>query len=72
MIKIQGYVESQLEDLTSIELAAKLGVSLSMISAYKKSYNPSLAVAKKIYIADNIALHPYSESSLNYEINKDK
>jgi len=71
MVTIQNYVATQLEELSSIELRDKLGVSLSMLSSYKKSYNPSLAVAKRVYLVDSIVLHPYSEASLKYEIEKD-
>ena len=70
MVTIQEYVAAQLDELTSIELSDKLGVSLSMLSSYKKSYNPSLDVAKRIYAVDNITLHPYSSESLEYEIAK--
>jgi hypothetical protein len=68
MVKIQEYVAAQLEELTSIELKDKLGVSLSMISSYKKSYNPSLEVAKRVYKADKVVLHPFAEESLKYEL----
>lgn len=70
MVTIQNYVAEQLEELTSIELKDKLGVSLSMISSYKKSYNPSLDVAKRIYKEDNVVLHPFAEESLKYELTK--
>ena len=70
MVTIQEYVAEQLEDLTSIELKDKLGVSLSMLSSYKKSYNPSLDVAKRIYKIDNVVLHPFSDESLKYELEK--
>jgi len=68
MVKIQEYIANQLEELTSVELKDKLGVSLSMISSYKKSYNPSLDVAKRVYQADKVVLHPYAEESLQYEL----
>jgi len=68
MVFIKEYVASQLEEITSIELAEKLGVSVSMISAYKKSYNPSLAVAIRAYTADIVVLHPFAEESLKYEL----
>lgn len=72
MVTIQDYVVEQLEELTSIELKDKMGVSLSMLSSYKKSYNPSLEVAKRIYAKDNVVLHPFAEQSLIFEINKGK
>jgi len=68
MIFIKEYVVSQLEEITSIELAEKLCVSVSMISAYKKSYNPSLAVALRAYDVDKVILHPFAEESLKYEL----
>jgi len=65
---VQEYVALQLESLDSIALKDKMGVSLSMISAYKKSYNPSLEVAKRVYTLDNIVLHPFSEAGLKREL----
>lgn len=72
MVTIQDYIAEQLNNLTSIELKDKLGVSLSMLSSYKKSYRPSLDVAKRIYATDNVVLHPFAEESLKHEINKGK
>jgi len=71
MVTIQDYIVEQLETLDSKAVADKLQVSLSMISSYKKAYNPSLEVAKRVYKEDGVALHPYSEAALKYEINKD-
>lgn len=68
MITIQDYVNESLNHITSQALQAKLGISASMVSAYKKSYNPSLAVAITVYKLDKIVLHPFSEESLKYEI----
>jgi len=70
MVTIQSYVKHKLEEITSIQLADELGVSLSMISAYKKSFNPSLDVAKKVYARDKVVLHPFAEESLKYELAK--
>ena len=67
MVTVQGYVLEQLVELDSQGLANKMGVSLSMLSAYKKSYKPSLEVAKKVYLADKVILHPFSEESLKFE-----
>ena len=72
MVTVQEYVSKQLEELTSIELKDKMGVSLSMLSAYKKSYNPSLDVAKRVYKKDGIVLHPFSEESLKFELKENK
>ena len=71
MVTIQEYIANQQETIDNKDLALKLQVSISMISLYKKSYNPSLDVAKRVYIADGITLHPFAEESLKYEINKD-
>jgi len=71
MVTIQDYIDSQLEEINSATLAKKLQVSLSMLSSYKKSYNPSLDVAKRVYRVDSIALHPFSKESLDFEISKD-
>ena len=68
MITIQDYVARQLEDISSIELKDKMGVSLSMLSSYKKSYKPSLVVAMRVYVKDNVVLHPFAEASLKHEI----
>ncbi len=70
MATIQEYVESKLEEVEAKELAKALGVSASMISAYKKSFNPSLEVAKRVYQMDGIVLHPFAEESLKKEIEK--
>lgn len=70
MVTIQDYVKEKLEDTSSIGLANSLGVSLSMISAYKKSYNPSLSVAKTVYQLDGVTLHPFAEESLKVELAK--
>ena len=72
MVTVQEYVSKQLEELTSVELKRKMGVSLSMLSAYKKSYNPSLDVAKRVYKQDNVVLHPFSEESLKFELKENK
>ena len=68
MVLISDYIKSSLEVFTSKELAEELGISISMLSAYKKSYNPSLAVALKVYKRDSIVLHPFAEGSLQKEI----
>jgi len=68
MVTIQKYVQDKLEDIEAKDLAKQLGVSVSMISAYKKSYNPSLAVALKVYELDKVVLHPFAEISLKHEL----
>ncbi|EAK0091962.1 TPA: hypothetical protein R8I27_001664 [Campylobacter jejuni] len=52
-------------------LAELLGVNISMISIYSKSnVTPSLKVAINLYKNTGVVLHPFSEESLKYEINK--
>jgi predicted transcriptional regulator len=55
------------------DIAKSLDITPAMVGQYKldRGYNPSLSVAKKIYLMDNVVLHPYSEDSLKYEIEKD-
>ena len=73
MVTIQQLIEEFVEDQkSSLEIAAFLGVSVSMVSAYKgHSYNPSLEVAKTVYAKSGIQLHPFAEESLIHEIDKD-
>lgn len=71
MVTVQEYVLKQLETIESTQLARELGISVSMLSSYKKSYNPSLEVAKKVFKRDGIVLHPFAEESIKYEIKKD-
>ena len=55
------------------DIAKKLGVSNSMVSSYKAgSFNPSITVAKKVYLDEGIIFHPFSEESLKHEIKKDR
>lgn len=72
MVTIQMYITDKLETETSKELAENLGISISMLSAYKKSYNPSLSVALAVYNKEGLVLHPFSEESLKYEQGKIK
>ena len=73
-MKIQDYVNEKFaNDWLGREIAEHLGISVSMVSAYRKGdYNPSLDVAKKIYIMDGIVFHPFSEAGIKEEIRKDK
>lgn len=70
MITVQEYISDNLKDIDGPTLIKKMGISLSMLSAYKKFYNPSLDVAINVYKTDKVTLHPFSEESLKYEINK--
>jgi ribosome-binding protein aMBF1 (putative translation factor) len=70
---IKDYVYSQLEEYTSAELAQRLKISIAMLSSYKtQDYKPSITVAKTVYKLDGIALHPFSEESLQFEVKKEK
>jgi len=70
---IKEYLEEKERYLSNNEIANQLGISVAMISNYKRrGFNPSLAVAKKVYELDGIVLHPFSEDSLKFELEKDK
>lgn len=72
IITIQDYI-AQLEDekLKGTEIAVRLGVSQPMVSIYKcEGGNVNLKNAMHIYANYGICLHPYSEESLIYELNK--
>lgn len=71
---IEEYVSTKLENgELGREIADSLGVSVSMVSSYKKGeYNPSLSVAKHVYKNEGIVFHPFSEAGLKLEIEKDK
>jgi len=68
---IKDYIEEQLLTYESKDLAPRLKVSISMLSSYKRQgYNPSITVAKTVYTLDKVVLHPFSEESLKYELEK--
>jgi len=73
-MKIEDYVNKKFEeDQLGREIAEHLGISVSMVSAYRKGdYNPSLEVAKKIYAMEGIVFHPFSKEGLEEEIRKDR
>ncbi len=64
MVKIQEYVKTLSESTSSQEIADKLGISVSMVSHYKKGYNASIEVAVKVYKTEKIVLFPFSEEAL--------
>jgi len=69
---IKDYLEEKEKQLDNATIANKLGISVAMISSYKrKGFNPSLSVAKRVYLLEGIVLHPYSEKGLKFEIEKD-
>jgi transcriptional regulator with XRE-family HTH domain len=64
MVKIQEYIKELSEKHSSQEIADKLGISVSMVSHYKKGYNASIEVAVKVYKAEKLVLFPFSEEAL--------
>jgi len=72
-MQIAEYVAQLVDNgIQGIEIAEKLGVSVSMVSSYKGgSYNPSLTVAKRVYLDEGLVFHPFSENGLKHEIAKD-
>lgn len=73
MTFIKDYIEEKLNNYTANELADSLGISISMLTAYKRyGYNASLEVAKRVYTLEHIVLHPFSEASIKYELSKDE
>lgn len=71
---IEEYINARLDNgLMGHQVADLLGVSVSMVSSYKKGdYNPSLNVAKRVYQNEGIVFHPFSKDALELEIAKDK
>jgi len=75
MLFISDYLKDKLSTgMTNKDIANELDLTVAMIGQYrlKRGYNASLSTAKKVYIIDKVILHPFSEESLKYEINKDK
>lgn len=73
VVHIHTYIDELLDSgATSSEVAEDLGISMSMISHYKKRYNASIEVAKRVYANDGVVLHPFSEESLKYELDKER
>lgn len=59
--------------MMSYEVADLLGISKSMVSNYKaKRFFPSIEVAIRVYKLESLALHPFAEESLQYEIEREK
>jgi predicted transcriptional regulator len=71
IVTIQDYIK-QMGPKPIAEIAKELGVSMPMVSQYKKGFNASLEVAKRVYKEKGIVLHPFSKESLQYEIKKEK
>lgn len=55
------------EGLTDRQVATELKISQSMVCAYKKSYNVSLAVARHVYKTRGIVLYPFSKEGVSDE-----
>ena len=74
LVHIKDFITEKREagqDLTN--LSQDLGVSISSIHYYAKGENkPSLVTAVAIYRKYKIAIHPFSEESLQWEIDNDK
>ena len=74
LVHIRDFIAEKREagqDLT--DLSQDLGVSISSIHYYAKGENkPSLVNAVAIYRKYKIAIHPFSEESLQWEIDNDK
>ena len=74
LVHIKDFIAEKREagqDLT--DLSQDLGVSISSIHYYAKGENkPSLVTAVAIYRKYEIAIHPFSEESLQWEIDNDK
>jgi len=72
MVHIHEYIQEVLERecIKAKDLANELNITAAMVGQYKlnRGYNPSLNVAKLIYLRDGVVLHPYSEESLKWEI----
>ena len=73
MTFIKDYLEEKEKTFSNNEIAKQLGVSVAMISSYKRQgFYPSLRVAMRVYDLDGVVLHPFSEESLKYELEKEK
>ena len=72
MVFISEYVQESLDrGLKQHDIARKLGVGTSMVTAYKDgSNNPSLLTAIQIYKTEGIAFHPFGVANLKYEMEK--
>lgn len=72
IVHIHEYIAEVLEAeaMKAKDLAKELDLTAAMVGQYKlnRGYNPSLHVAKKIYLSRGVVLHPYSEESLKWEI----
>jgi len=70
---VQDFVQSKIkEGCTPKEISKIMGVSVSMVTQYKKDhYYASLDTAKKVYKELGIALHPFGEANLQLEVEKD-
>jgi len=74
MVLIEDYLNEKVDDgMKTKDIADELGITPAMVGQYrlKRGYKPSLTVAKRIYTLDGVVLHPFSEESLQFEIEKD-
>ena len=71
MIFISDYIQHKVDEgQKTKDIALELGITPAMVGQYrlKRGYNPSLPVAKKVFLLDGVTLHPYSQKSLEWEI----
>lgn len=82
MLLLKDYLEANIKQIrhqggngrisNRPDIAKLLGISKNYLNEYLKGVLPSLKVAKAFYINTGLVLHPYSEESIKYEIEKDK
>ena len=74
VVKIGNWVNKQISGyfLKDVDIAKKVGVTPSIVCLWRRDpgRNVSLDVAIRIYLLDGTVIHPFSEESLQYEINK--
>lgn len=70
MRHVSEYIIEKLTTMSTKELAMELNISSAMVGQYKlkRGYLPSITVACTVYKLDKVALHPFSEESLKFEI----
>lgn len=73
MLRINDYIKERLDSGELMrEIAEDIGISVSMVSSYAANtgYNCSINLAKVLYTKYSLVMHPFSEESLKYEIEK--
>lgn len=65
-MKIQELITNYKEQgLTDTEIASKLSISQPMVSQYKKGYNASLDLARRIFKIEGIVLYPFRKEAVD-------